>query len=217
MDRLSHYVIFFLCSFGCNALFADCAQCYLRDKINPDNHRYGTFVAVLNLITERNVKTIVETGTSRHGSRNCAGDGCSTVIFAEWATNHGAAVYSVDINPQAIQSAMNALPIYYQESVNFITGDSVNFLFNFEKTIDFLYLDSYDFEVSKPMPSQLHHFREIVAAYPWLTPDSIVMIDDCDLPHGGKGKLAIKYLLDHGWVVFKSGYQVILVHKSSLQ
>lgn len=57
----------------------------------------------------------------------------------------------------------------------------------------------------------MHHCREIIAAYPWLTPHSVVMIDDCDLPYGGKGKLAIEYLTNRGWVIFRSGYQVILI------
>jgi hypothetical protein len=97
--------------------------------------------------------------------------------------------------------------------VHLVEGDSVNFLKNFDRQIDFLYLDSYDFEKNNPSPSQQHHLREIEAAYDKLTPQSIVMIDDCDLAHGGKGKLVIAYLLDKGWSIYAQDYQVILVNK----
>lgn len=50
------------------------------------------------------------------------------------------------------------------------------------------YLDSFDFDISNPLPSQKHHLKEIEAAYDKLTDNSVVMIDDCDLPGGGKGK-----------------------------
>jgi predicted O-methyltransferase YrrM len=214
MNRWAFYFLSLLCIY--QTAFADCAQCYLRGKIDPNNRRYSTFLTALNLLTERNVQSIVETGTARHGIKNCAGDGCSTIIFSEWSTNHGASLYSVDINPEALHRAEQAIPVYNRDCATFILGDSIEFLFNFEKQIDFLYLDSYDFNASRPIQSQLHYFREIMAAYPWLTPQSIVMIDDCDLPHGGKGKYAIDYLLERGWTILKSSYQVILVHKSSL-
>ena len=82
--------------------------------------------------------------------------------------------------------------------------------------IDFLYLDSFDFELHNPSPSQEHHLKEIIAVAPRLRKSTIIMVDDCDLPYGGKGKLVIKWLKERGWVEHKSGYQVILVHKASL-
>ena len=97
-------------------------------------------------------------------------------------------------------------------NLHFVCSDSVSFLQNFGKTIDFLYLDSYDFDVDNPFPSQHHHLLEISAAYPFLNENSIVLIDDCDLPHGGKGKLAIQFLMQRGWQVLMSGYQVLLIY-----
>jgi len=190
------------------------ANVYLFNRIPKDNPRYKTFALALQLMQEREVKTFVETGTARLGDKNFLGDGGSTIIFADWASQNNAEAYSVDIDLNALGNARAALgPLgAYMELIH---SDSIDFLQTFNCPIDFLYLDSYDFDVNDPNPSQQHHLKEIIAAYPYLTEDSIVMIDDCDLPHGGKGTLVIEYLLDRGWEVIAEGYQVILVHKSS--
>jgi len=193
---------------------ASCAPSNLRhleNRIPKENARHQTFLKAMELMLERNVKTIVETGTSRYGGVHCIGDGCSTLIFSDWAKENNATLYSVDIDRNALLHAKAALkpPI---EHVHFVHKDSVEFLKNFNRPIDFLYLDSYDFELDNPNPSQQHHLNEIKAAMPWLTENSIILIDDCDLPYGGKGKLVIEFLEDRGWKVLLEGYQVILVY-----
>lgn len=186
------------------------SDCSLEDKIPKSNTRYKTFRYALNLMQERHAQILVETGTSRMGRSNCIGDGCSTLIFAEWASQNDAFLYSVDICKECLLNAEKALGDLV-DFVQFVHSDSVEFLKNFGQPIDFLYLDSYDFEVKNPRPSQQHHLNEIIAAYPWLTKNSIVMIDDCALPHGGKGKLVIEYLLKRNWKIVSKGYQVVLV------
>lgn len=188
---------------------------YLKHRIKSTDKRHRTFVQAIQLMNERRAKTIVETGTSRNGACNCAGDGCATIIFSDWAKHNNAEVYSVDIDPQALQNAKNAIPAANKDCVHFVESDSVAFLQNFGKEIDFLYLDSYDFDFDNPLPSQLHHIKEIQAATPWLTKNSVIMIDDCGyILYGGKGKLVIDYLLSltaQDWKIYSSGYQVILV------
>lgn len=184
----------------------------LEERIPENNHRYATFFFALLLMKERNVRTIVETGTARGGCRDCIGDGCSTLIFGDWALQNGSRLYSVDIDKKALENAKHALG-KAGEFVNFTHHDSVEFLKSFNQSIDFLYLDSYDFDPKNPKPSQEHHLQEIQAAYPWLTKQSIVMIDDCALVHGGKGKLVIEYLLEKGWKIAAEGYQVLLVQE----
>lgn len=183
---------------------------YLTSRISTKDKRFTTFLLALNLMKKNGTKTLIETGTARLGCENCKGDGCSTIIFGHFAKDHQIAFYSVDISAEAIASSRNAVEPINPEA-RLVVGDSIAFLNNFDQPIDFLYLDSYDFEVDNPLPSQLHHLYEIQAAYPRLHEKSIVMIDDCDLPHGGKGKLAIEWLLEKGWKVLLSQYQVILV------
>ncbi len=160
---------------------------------------------------ERNLKIIVETGTARGGHMTFSGDGGFTIIVGYWCSLNQATLYSVDISPQNLKNAESMI-LDYVDSVKLIEDDSVHFLTNFDKKIDFLYLDSLDFEKDDPIPSQQHHLEEIKAAYDKLKPTSIVMIDDCDLPHGGKGKFVIDYLLKKGWKVVAQSYQVILIY-----
>lgn len=176
----------------------------LQDRRNKGFHK------VMDLMKDRNIRTIVETGTARGGIMAFTGDGGFTIIFGLWALLHKAHLYSVDISETAIVNAKTMVEPY-MDVITFIQDDSVHYLQNFDGVIDFLYLDSFDYEIEDPVPSQWHHLKEIEAAYDKLTDQSIVMIDDCDMPGGGKGRLAIDYLTARGWrVVFKS-YQVILV------
>lgn len=184
----------------------------LKDRLPIDDRRYVTFRYALGLMQYRHVKTIVETGTARDGDENCGGDGGSTKTWCIWAKSADAKVYSVDINPDAIANAKQACKPY-RKWITFTCMDSVAYLSQFQQPIDFLYLDSFDFNSARPELSQQHHLKEIIAAYPRLHSQSIVMIDDCDLPYGGKGKLAIDFLLERGWRIALSDYQVILVNQ----
>ena len=208
---VSLFLLFSVISVGNSSLFA---KDYFKNRFNPKDVRRSTFKACLELLEQRNAKILVETGTSRYGNRNCAGDGCSTILFADWATDHNALLFSVDIDPNAIAASQEAASPYYP-NVQFATQDSVSFLEHFSQQIDFLYLDSYDFDFNNPMPSQLHHLKEIKAAYPYLHKNTVIMIDDCDLPHGGKGKLVIEFLIAKGWKIFLSSYQTILIYPGS--
>ncbi|MDN3506137.1 MAG: class I SAM-dependent methyltransferase [Simkaniaceae bacterium] len=201
--------VFFLLLINFSAVFSHEFP-MLNNRIAKTDKRYSTFQTALTLMTNQNAYTIVETGTARGGSLNCAGDGCSTLIFGDWAYENHATVYSVDIDPLALSCSFNALG-KAADNVLLVEQDSIEFLSTFNGSIDFLYLDSYGFQLDNPLPSQNHHLNEIIAAYPHLARDCVVMIDDCDLPYGGKGKLVIEYLLERGWKILAESYQVILI------
>lgn len=197
--------------------FSNDPESYLKDKIPVGNERYATMKVALELLDHLQPKILVETGTARCGNKNYGtvefiGDGGSTIIFGEWAKKNNSLFYSVDISQSAIDNAGDALG--NNDHVRLICSDSIQFLANFGQSIDFLYLDSYDFQAANPLPSQTHHLKEIIAAYPYLKTGTIVMIDDCDLPKGGKGALVIPYLLKKGWTIYSQGYQVIMINKS---
>ena len=75
--------------------------------------------------------------------------------------------------------------------------------------IGLLYLDSLDYEENLQKESQEHQLNEIEAAYPKLTQNSIILLDDNDFPNGGKTKLTKEYLLKNNW-------QCVLDHQQSL-
>jgi SAM-dependent methyltransferase len=182
---------------------------FLDGRISQSNPRYKTFHRAMQLARERNLTTLIETGTARFGKQGFEGDGGSTIIFAHFATMYYKTFYSVDTNQQSLDVAYKA-SIPFQKSVHFVCEDSVSFLTNFPDPIDFLYLDSFDYIYENPIPSQLHHLAEIKAAFPKLTPNGLILIDDCNLPGGGKGKIVIEFLTARGWKVILSDYQVLL-------
>lgn len=183
---------------------------YLVNRLSKQDKRYASYLLVLELLKHRQAQTLIETGTARDGDENFSGDGGSTIIFGDWASKNNALLSTVDISPQAIEKAKTSTE-KYSDHIDFFCCDSISFLKDFDRSIDFLYLDSFDFDFGNPLPSQEHHLKEITAAYSKLHENTIVMIDDCDLPHGGKGKLIIEFLLEKGWTIIYKGYQTILV------
>jgi predicted O-methyltransferase YrrM len=192
---------------------------FLPRKYNFGKRR-DTLRAVLDLLDQRNAKNLVETGAARGGLAKSKGDGASTVVFGLWASQHDAHLHSVDIDPAATEEAGNAVrELGLQDSVTLVTSDSVAFLESYDKPVDFLYLDSYDYHKTDSaiqQASQQHHLKEIEAIEQRLHDDTVILIDDCDMPNGGKGKLVIDKLTKRGWQVYLSAYQVILVKDQSV-
>jgi len=174
-----------------------------------------TFKKTLELLDQRGVKTMIETGTSRKGLAGSRSDGAATIVFGEWAQQHGAHLHSVDISEAAIEGSREEVERQeLQDSVTLHLGDSVSFLQQFEAQVDFLYLDSYDYsrtDLEIQGLSQEHHLKEFKAIEDRLHEQTIVLIDDCGLPGGGKGKTLIEYMRANGWRVIIDAYQVLLL------
>ena len=180
--------------------------------------RQKTFRRAIELLEERKATCLIETGVARYGLRNSKSDGASTAVFGLWAKSHNTSLYSVDISPESIAGAREAVEeLDLVEHVKLVTGDSVQFLENFTDPVDFLYLDSYDYDKhdeSIQIASQEHHLKEFKAIEEKLAPGTVVLIDDCDLPGGGKGKTVIQYMTRKGWQIDTSAYQVLLTKQS---
>ena len=177
--------------------------------------RRDTLREVLRLLDERKARTLLETGVARMGLKKPRGDGASTIVFGLWSNQNGGHLYSVDIDPEATRCAGQVVDEKgLNDNVTLVTSDSVAYLDEFTGSVDFLYLDSYDYhdkDTSIQRASQDHHLKEINAIEGCLHDDTVVLIDDCALPNGGKGKLVIEHLTENGWKVHMSEYQVILV------
>jgi predicted O-methyltransferase YrrM len=186
---------------------------FLPRKYNFGKRR-DTLRATLALLQARGATMLVETGTARLGLAKTKGDGASTIVFGLWAKQHGAHLHSVDIDPTAIAQARAAVAAQgLSDAVSFAAQDSVAFLSGLQTPVDFLYLDSYDYDPrdqAVQKASQAHHLQEFLAIESRLHEDSIVLIDDCAQPGGGKGKLVIEHMLKQGWRVVMDRYQVLL-------
>ena len=188
------------------------------EPLLPKDYNFGkrqkTFRRAIELLDERGATCLIETGVARYGLRNSKSDGASTAVFGLWANTNNASLYSVDISPESIAGAREAVEeLGLMEQVKLVTGDSVQFLENFADPVDFLYMDSYDYDKhdqSVQIASQEHHLKEFKAIEEQLGSDSVVLIDDCDLSGGGKGKTVIEYMTRKGWQVDTSAYQILL-------
>ncbi|GGW26773.1 hypothetical protein [Arenibacter certesii] len=123
----------------------------------------------------------------------------------------------MDISEKSVaksQEKINSQSV--NEVVQIHHSDSVAFLGDFEEQVDFIYLDSYDYDDDPEVQikSQVHHLNEFVAIEDNLHDNSIVLIDDCDLPNGGKGKLVAAYMLKKEWKILLNEYQILLVRKN---
>jgi hypothetical protein len=171
--------------------------------------RLLTWRAALSVFVQRNGSLIVETGCQRQ--IDDAGDGLSTRILALLLNelNRGI-LHSVDISAESLTSAKTAVSrhqakgaprFHLVDRVRFHLSDSVEFLRKFDRSIDFLYLDSCDYFEDEPRLSicQIHQLKEIEAAFDKLSPGAVVLLDDNALPFGGKTRLSKKFLSDRGW------------------
>ncbi len=183
---------------------------YLDNKLDRSDKRYCTFKRALELLQNQGGKIMIETGTARLGCADFTGDGGATYIFAEYAKDHDLLLYSVDCNEQSIKTAKSALADSLRPYTVFVLDDSLHFLSTFDQRVDFIYFDSLDFDLNNPLASQLHHLQELEAIYPRLSQQAVVLIDDCALAYGGKGRFVIATLLQWGWRMIEQGYQVVL-------
>lgn len=179
--------------------------------------RRDTFLKCLELLDKCQAKVIIETGTSREGLHGAKSNGAATIVFGKWAKQNNAIVHSVDISEKSIKaSQMEVDKQNLDTHINIHHSDSVAFLNDFNEQVDFLYLDSYDYnndpEVQRK--SQEHHLKEFHAIENQLHENSFVLIDDCDLPNGGKGKLVVDYMLNNDWKILMKEYQILLVRHS---
>jgi hypothetical protein len=195
---------------------------FLRSKPAPYLKTASKIAKILGL------KTLVEIGATRLGlsqkcldyynsekidpflSPPCCADGHGGIIF----TMEGFDVYSCDINPhtkkQAIQSFQNIRKDFPENLHLHIPEDGIEFLKNFDKKIDFLFLDGWDsgtplyrekhlecFEVAKEKLSDVH----------------LILIDDTDFDIEGVGKDAFlsPKLLEEGYTLLFEGRQKLYI------
>ena len=124
---------------------------------------------------------IIETGCVRQQD-NWAGDGQSTILFDRYADFHaGSAVFSVDRDPEAAALCRSLVG----ERVHIHVGDSLLYLKSLAdhppgglEFLDLLYLDSFDVDFDNPLPSAIHHLKELLAIAPLVSFETLVVVDD---------------------------------------
>jgi len=139
-----------------------------EEEMKRGHHiNYYTFRKFLELLKTFENPTIVETGSSAWGVN-------SSTLFDTYINKYGGEFHTVDINPYTtnkVQQSISTLSKAYNR-------DSVEFLKNFNKKIDAVYLDSYDIDWLNYEPAAQHGKKEMEALLPHLKDKSIILIDD---------------------------------------
>jgi len=156
-------------------------------------------------------KVIVEIGSIRFQMRHsitefnpaCCNDGHSTYF---WKHFSNAEIYTVDIDPKCktIIDSDNRL-----SGVNAYNNDAFEFVKNFDKKIDLLFLDAWDVVPGSPYAEA--HVEIYNKLKDNLSNNCIIVIDDTDIGEGGKGKLVIPQLLADGFLMLINKRQTIFI------
>jgi len=183
--------------------------------MKPITGRNASFIEVIKILekTYSEPITIVETGCIRNTTEESKfGDGWSTLNWEYYAKNTNSKVYVVDIDENHLRRSKEVVP--ESEYVIYTKDDSVNYLQHFDKKINLLFLDSYDYcgDEENIRKCHEHSLNEIKAAWDKLNDKCFVLIDDIFNGYwDGKGKLSIPYLLANGFeLVYFEDSQVLL-------
>ena len=175
------------------------------------NHRYWTFQVALNLLAQRTQHSvIIETGCQRQADD--LGAGMSTSIFGAYCLRYGGKLYAVDIVPRHLEICKECTRPYASQ-IEYVLSDSVEWLRKSKGIVaDLLYLDSLDYPISADgtqsidpvgeKAAQEHCLNEFLAAQKSgkITSKTIVLVDDNQLPGGGKPRLLKEHLGAAGWI-----------------
>jgi hydroxymethylpyrimidine pyrophosphatase-like HAD family hydrolase len=183
---------------------------YLNQFNKIKNLRFDSFKKTLEIFKERELKTIVETGTARGKikffffKKYNWKDGMSTTMFGAYVYNNSGHLYTCDISKKNIENS-RSFTKKYSQYISYVIDDSINFLSNFDKKIDLLYLDSLDGH--DPVSASNHQLHEIKAATKNMHKDTLILLDD----KGTKTNLSLNYLIDHSYeILLETEYQILL-------
>lgn len=199
--------------------------------------RYDTFKYCWDWIQEKELKTIVELGTSRSfvdgKYPGCNSDdvkfwepdnpeiwdwsaGCFTRVFGELIQGTDIDLITVDLMSTHI--ARSRAMTQDLENIEYFSMSSEDFLMSGDGQIDFLYMDTGD--VTPIEPTAKLHLREseILVENDLISDNGLILIDDVrniqsksqDPSDYGKAKYSIPYLQENGFEVIIDEYQVLL-------
>lgn len=183
------------------------------------NPRYETFHKTIEMLNNRTGKVIVETGTCTTcdvtsippvaGRGNifhvCSmKEGCSSIIFAEWAKQaRDREFFSLNNNPRDFSQVKNAL-VRFPNSHAILHTTPLSFLQHFNataKSIDLLYMHSETITLNP----ELYY-----VAKPKLSRNALILLDECLHFNRTKCNSVYSILTNDGWNTILSGYQILL-------
>lgn len=174
--------------------------------------RYTTFHCLFEIAQKEKLKRVLETGTARGKKKYLFSkpnwkDGMSTLLFAEYAKLNNGEFWSCDIDSKNIANAKKFISSV-NNHVNFVVSDSIDFLKEFDKTVDIIYLDSLDGSLDG---SAEHQLEEAKLSIKIINNNGLILLDD----KGQKTTLSTEFLLENNCKIIKENdAQLLLRFKS---
>ena len=133
----------------------------------------SVYISLLNHFNFDKVECI-ETGASQNLE-----DGCFGLYLAKISESTGGVYHSVDIYEDIVNKSKEIFNKYIPElKVNHSVSDSVKFLEEYSGNPNLVHLDSWDLDITNPVPSMLHGWLEFVAIKDKMPSGSIILVDD---------------------------------------
>ena len=207
---------------------------------NLSDGRYATFKLALNLMLQRSGTMFVETGCVRQENDFGAGYSTFMFSdFLSRYGGLLLSVDISETNVRLAERLTQDFPVRpiltNDDSIHFLKSTLRQHPM-FTGKIDLLYLDSFDYPLDRlhaacpppelnemsdddialrfpelVLPPQQHCLAELQAASDLLHAGSVVLIDDNNLPGGGKSRLAKQTLLDWGWICLLDFQQTVWI------
>lgn len=216
-----------------------------KSIIEGTNNKYNFYKYIIPYLVQKNKPIfLLETGTMHSNYQ-----GAFTYIMADLIKNYtGGKIYTIDISEEHM-NLCKKFTEKFSDVIEYVLSDSLLYLNNLllkdVQKFDLIYLDSYDLYVPDPIPSEKHHFKELLSIYTKLSNDCIVAIDDNYLPYTeiywnwfnndgsinrtetfytnntiiGKGRLCNEFLQNQGWKLIEeiniNGYSNTFTYKNT--
>src|SRR5215475_2395486 len=184
-------------------------------KNNSKTNRTDTFRKIFEHLDQFKNPLIIETGCADPSKHDWLGAGNSTLLFDKYVSLNGGTLHSCDLD----EIRINNIRVLVSDNCHIHHCDSVKFLEALAEGLTdkpvLVYLDSHDLVWYLEIESQIHHYNELRAIMPKLTPDTLVVVDDSpaiideksDYEVRGKGGLVAKCAKELGVPIIWSEYQ----------
>lgn len=194
----------------------------LSQMISMTNKRQVSFQIMIDHLKNLDYPLIVETGCIRPGDQpwstletSFADDGMSTCIFDKFINDYDGEFHSVDLSELHVRHAQSLISdkseVHCRDSVEFL-WELNKVLENENRSIDLLYLDSYDWIKGKEPECMAHHIKELAAIINKISPNGLVAVDDNygnSLNRSGKGVYVHEFMRSIGAPLIYDGIQCI--------
>lgn len=138
------------------------------------------------------------------------GSGLFSLLMAEEFSDTNCIIHTIDI----IEDNLNICKTYtasHKKRFNYHSCGSSNFLKSYNGSIDLLYMDHSTDLKDSTQPLHLNDARIIVERN-LIPKGGLILIDDYFIPEWKRCQLSLPYLLNNGFEILKSEYQILL-HK----